>query len=212
MSTRNHSLACTGCGFTNHCICAEFTRLDSLGHFALLQHQREADKKSNTGQLMSSTIPSCSTVIWSRTEPPKALINQLNDPAYSPWLVFPSDQQQKAYNQDVAIQHIQQTKRQPLFLLIDATWQEARKMVRKSPWLSHIPRLEIDTQAPSSYRLRRNQADGNLCTCEVGCALLDLINEPSHAVSLSKLLETFQSIYQAEQQHQTLMPYHREGE
>ncbi|QSA20154.1 DTW domain-containing protein, partial [Vibrio furnissii] len=34
----------------------------------------------------------------------------------------------------------------PHFILLDGTWQEAKKMERKSPWLKDLPRVALSPQ------------------------------------------------------------------
>jgi len=51
-------------------------------------------------------------------------------------------------------------------ILLDATWQEARKMFNKSPYLKNLPRAHIKPRQISQYQLRRNQPEGGLCTAE----------------------------------------------
>lgn len=73
------------------------------------------------------------------------------------------------------------------FIVLDATWQEARKMERKSPWLADV-RVHLTTDHVSAYRLRRNQQPGNLCTLEVGLMLLRHFNAEASAEALSSFI------------------------
>ena len=79
----------------------------------------------------------------------------------------------------------------PLFVLLDATWPEARKMFRKSPYLNHLPVLSLQAGQLSSYRLRRSTRDDHLCTSEVAAACLALAGEPQAAAVLADYLEVF---------------------
>ena len=82
-------------------------------------------------------------------------------------------------------------QKKPLFILLDATWTEARKMFRKSPYLTHLPVLSLQTGQLSRYRLRRAARDDHLCTSEVAAACLDLAGEPYAAQVLAAYLEVF---------------------
>ena len=84
-----------------------------------------------------------------------------------------------------------QGKTKPLFILLDATWPEARKMFRKSPYLDHLPVLSLQTGQLSSYRLRRSTREEHLCTAEVAAACLALAGEPHAAQVLTAYLEVF---------------------
>ena len=192
--TMRKIMICQRCGFQFNCICDLEPQLQSAADFVLLTHSRECNKDTNTGVLMTRTLPSCRVEIWHRTQPPQALLDQLKDPNYQPWLVFPSDDQPLAM-------HLPQPKSDHpkiLLIILDATWQEARKMVRKSPWLNQLPRIAITPQQTSRYALRRNQQPGHLCTCEVGIELLNLLQHPQAAQQLQTYFNHFINIYHAD--------------
>ncbi|QUJ67362.1 DTW domain-containing protein [Photobacterium sp. GJ3] len=190
MSTES---SCPNCGFRFNCICHAQPTLHSRGHFILLTHDKEFGKATNTGQLMARSLSGCQQIRWSRTEPPQALLDLLADDTLQPWLLFPADDQHPAVSFQAA------TDKKPLFILLDATWQEARKMVRKSPWLACLPRLSLQPEQLSGYALRRNQQPGHLCTCETGIALLTLLDEPHQAAALQHYFDAFLHIFHAEQ-------------
>lgn len=191
-------MPCPRCGFQHNCIChAEPQSLTSAAHFVLLTHPKELNKDTNTGVLMERTLPHCRRVIWDRVTPPSELIQQLTNPQFDPWLLFPSDETHPASDFQPTDQKI------PLFVILDATWQEARKMVRKSPWLAALPRLSLTPNSMSEYQLRRNQQAGNLCTCEAGIALLSLINQPQQAAKLEQYFSTFIEVFHAEKSGHT---------
>lgn len=80
----------------------------------------------------------------------------------------------------------------PLFIMLDGTWPEARKMFRKSPWLDALPMISVDLSRVSAYRLREAHAEGQYCTAEVAIALLDLAGmspQPAHLAIISAYSE-----------------------
>ena len=91
--------------------------------------------------------------------------------------------------------------RRPLFVLLDATWSEARKMFRKSPYLDHLPVLSLQPEQLSRYRLRRSRREDHFCTAEVAALCLELAGEPHAARTLEAYLDVFTHHYlQAKQQ------------
>lgn len=120
----------------------------------LLTHQREFDRKTNTGAL---ALEHCGDiverVVWARREPDQALVDTIERGEAA--LVYPTGDSTSAPLEDFA-----------QVILIDATWQEARKIYNHSPYLQAAPRVILEAGATSSYRLRRNQRDGGLCTAE----------------------------------------------
>ena len=67
--------------------------------------------------------------------------------------------------------------RRPLFVLLDATWSEARKMFRKSPYLDRFPVLSLRPEQVSRYVLRRSRRDDHFCTSEVAALCLELAGD-----------------------------------
>ncbi len=164
---------CKSCTLpTSHCICQHVPPVEGNLAIWLVRHEKEMDRLSNTGHLLSLILGDrVKTSVWSRTSASAHLLKALEDPAYAPWLVFPIDGLEEG---------LLQTRpfgltpgKTPLYVVIDATWKEAKKIVRKSPYLQKLPVLSLDPTGPSAFVLRRNQRQGHLCTLEVGAALVD---------------------------------------
>jgi len=126
----------------------------------LLTHSREVSKKTNTGQLVQQFIPHTQTIVWRRTQPDKKLLQLIKSGNTA--LVYPSEDKENS----VAHNDFE------TFILIDSTWQEARKIYNRSPYLHDLPRLELKPASQSKYNLRRNQHEGGLCTAECAIELL----------------------------------------
>lgn len=95
------------------------------------------------------------------------------------------------------------TGKTPLFIMLDGTWPEARKMFRKSPYLDNLPVISVDLSRLSAYRLREAHAEGQYCTAEVAIALLDLAGDTQAAEGLSEHFTLFKTRYLAgKTQHQ----------
>ena len=93
------------------------------------------------------------------------------------------------------------------FVIIDGTWQEARKIFRKGPpVLRALPRIALRPKAASAYTLRGNygwrrrfgaqdahdDGAGLLCTAEAAAALLDEVVGDSGGKELRDVLAQFQ--------------------
>ena len=91
----------------------------------------------------------------------------------------------------------------PLFVLLDATWPEARKMFRKSPYLDKLPVLSLASEQISRYQLRRSRRDDHFCTSEVGALCLELAGETRAAQTLEAYLDVFTHHY-LQAKHQKL--------
>lgn len=188
-------MSCSTCGFTYNCICSYQPKLSSDIEFALLYHQNEQARLTNTGKLIINSLPNTAhQYLWQRKEPPIKLIEKINQSETEAWLLFPS------INSITDTQYLQSrhSNKKQLFILLDATWQEARKIVNKSTWLQSIPTLSLNINQTSHYSLRRNQNKGSLCTCEAGIEVLKMANEPYNAKQLNHYFEQFQRVFQSE--------------
>ncbi|KXF82677.1 hypothetical protein ATN88_14395 [Enterovibrio coralii] len=166
-------------------------------------HETEVDRATNTGQLLENTLPHCRRHIWQRKTPPTELLTLLADPAAEPYLVFPGETAISLEN--VVKRTTSKPEAKPIhFIIIDATWQQARKMLRKSPWLEDVPTVCLPENLSTAYQLRRNQPEGGLCTCEVGIVLLEAMNEADNAQALTQYFQTFMQVFEADRQHQSL--------
>ena len=141
----------------------------------LLSHQREMFKASNTGQLVQNALADqCSTLIWQRKQPNEDLLQCIKDEKIA--LLYPANENEEI-NSSEAFDH---------FIIIDSTWQQARKILNQSPYLQTLPKVMLKTTAPSQYSLRRNQQENGLCTAETAIALCKEKSFPSLAVQLQE--------------------------
>ena len=160
--------ACHGCGFTHQCVCHLIPTVESQTDLVLLTHENELSRDTNTGKLLEQSIQQCQSFVWQRKTPPEELIALLEDKALQPFLLFPSGNSIECQQAVSSVAG----NRKPLFIILDGTWQEAKKMLNKSAWLNTIPQVHLDITTESSYTLRRNQDSGHLWTCEGGTELL----------------------------------------
>jgi DTW domain-containing protein YfiP len=158
----------------------------------LIMADIEPLKPSNTGWLIADVVADTAAFGWARTVVDPALLAMLADPQWQPYLVFPGEFVDPAR---VVTDVVQQPGQRPLFVLLDATWPEARKMFRKSPYLNHLPVLSLQSEQISCYKLRRSRRDDHFCTSEVAALCLDLAGETQAAQTLEAYLDVFTHHY-----------------
>ena len=152
----------------------------------LLTHEREYQRPTNTGSL--AVGDSCSIVeriLWQRVSPCQDLVKLIES---GNALLLYSDKKETSFEGSMPNDEIEGGV-EPLLarasitpciddfdniIIIDGTWQEAQKIFNKSPYLQKAPRFTLDIERDSSYRLRRNQRAGGLCTIECIIELLKL--------------------------------------
>jgi len=148
----------------------------------LLTHPREMARGNNTGQLVKQVLGDNTRVVeWHRKQPDVDLLAAID--AGKVGLVFPSDETtQDGTLSLVAYEYL---------VIIDATWQEARKMFNQSPYLKSLPKVPLVGTPKSIYPLRRNQIEGGLCTAECVALLLNNAGESALSTQLMAQLITF---------------------
>ncbi|POU03633.1 DTW domain-containing protein [Escherichia sp. ESNIH1] len=175
------------------CLCATLQPSAARSRFCLVMFDTEPMKPSNTGRLIADILPDTAAFQWSRTEPPQALLDLVADPNYQPMVVFPA-----AYaGSERQVITTPPNGKPPLFIMLDGTWTEARKMFRKSPYLDALPVISVDLSRVSAYRLREAQVEGQYCTAEVAIALLDLAADQPAAQALEDHFSCFRTRYLA---------------
>ncbi|ROL63941.1 DTW domain-containing protein [Pseudomonas chlororaphis] len=184
---------CPGCRvIPSHCMCAWRPNVAARSAMCLVMHDVEPLKPSNTGWLIADVISDTSAFPWSRTEVDPALLALIADPQWQPYIVFPGEF--VAPERVVTEVRLEEGKR-PLFILLDATWSEARKMFRKSPYLEHLPVLSLEPEQLSRYKLRRSKRDDHFCTAEVAALCLELADDQPASQVLDAYLDVFSTHY-----------------
>lgn len=158
----------------------------------LLMADIEPLKPSNTGWLIADVVADTYAFGWARTEVHPDLLALLADPQWQPYVVFPGE---FVAPERVVTQVATAEGKRPLFVLLDATWPEARKMFRKSPYLNHLPVLSLQPEQLSRYHLRRSTRMDHFCTSEVGALCLELAGELQAAQALEAYLDVFTHHY-----------------
>jgi DTW domain-containing protein YfiP len=184
---------CPGCRVIfSHCLCALRPHIASRAGMCLIMYDVEPLKPSNTGWLIADVVTDTAAFGWSRTEVDPALLALLADPQWQAYVVFPGE---FVPAERVVTEVLPVAGKRPLFILLDATWPEARKMFRKSPYLNHLPVLSLQPEQLSRYRLRRSKRDDHLCTSEVAALCLELAGEQHASEVLDAYLEVFTNHY-----------------
>jgi hypothetical protein len=185
--------------------------------FLLLMYDTEVLKPSNTGKLIADVIPETFAFLWSRTEENLALLQVINDEKWFPMVVFPqeyAEEERTVFTNKV----ICPPGKRPLFIMLDGSWREAKKMFRKSPYLNNFPIVSFDAKAnfkthnsylnsdegeilspvgnDSRYTVRKTELAHQFSTAEVAARVLDMHGEHDNAQLLDLWFDVFNFQYQ----------------
>ncbi|OOE75826.1 tRNA-uridine aminocarboxypropyltransferase [Salinivibrio sp. ML290] len=187
---------CPSCMLVRHfCVCEYRAACQTHAAFMLLMYDDEVLKPSNTGRLIADCVADTYAFIWSRTQPDPDMLALLSRSAFQPYVVFPA--QYTTPTRMTAPARIHDSAKRPLFIIIDGTWREAKKIFRKSPWLDHFPVLSIEPQALSRYRVRDAHGENQLATAEVAAEVLAVNQEHKAADYLNQWFDVFRERYLA---------------
>ncbi|WP_286864510.1 MULTISPECIES: tRNA-uridine aminocarboxypropyltransferase [Pantoea] len=195
----NRVIRCQSCLLPEaNCLCSQIVPASARSRFCLVMFDTEPMKPSNTGRLIADILPDTQAFGWSRTEPDPLLLAAVRNPDYQPLVVFPAAYADPGRE---VLTTPPTSGKPPLFIMLDGTWTEARKMFRKSPWLDALPVMSLDVSTPSRYTLREAHGEGQHCTAEVAAALLAQAGDRLAAEALSHHFDQFRAAYLAGKPH-----------
>ncbi|MBA6417164.1 DTW domain-containing protein [Colwellia sp. 6M3] len=184
------------------CICALAPKVSSQAGFLMLMYDTEVLKPSNTGKLIADLIPDSFAFLWSRTQVNPDIISLLNDPMWQPMVVFPkayAGEEREIFDNEITVT----SGKRPLFIMLDGSWREAKKMFRRSPYLQNLPVVsftpktpEDSTELSSRYQIRLAANNTELATAEVAAQVLSLAGEQTNADLLDLWFDVFSYQYQ----------------
>ncbi len=198
---------CAGCRLPQlNCLCPFRVSAASEARFWLLTHPLEHNKPTNTGRLIGDILATTEVFTWYRTAPDPTLLARLDDPRFAPFIVFPDDQPDYAERVvgPEAVSRAKDDGRIPVFIILDGTWRQARRMFRKSAYLADLPVLPLHSDRLTRYRLRKPASSAHLCTAEVAAELLRASGDAAAAASLDDYFDAFNDSYAASRRHHKL--------
>ena len=167
----------------------------------LLTHERELHRASNTGFLaIENTNNIIERIVWERINPSKALTQLIenNEAALLYTNASPSTEVTLAISSDVKpekpVLSLLNIEAYENIIIIDGTWQEAKKIFNQSPYLKAAPHFTLKMTTNSLYKLRANQLEGGLCTIECIIEVLKLKGQNKIAAELIEKFDQFNNL------------------
>lgn len=166
---------CSGCGrLTSVCICAALVEVQSPLRVVILQHPSELKQPLATVPLLQRCLSPCEVWVgedFTGSALQAELLAELQSNPISVRLLFPDD----VGSSVSARPRADEVK---ILLVIDGTWRKARKILHLNPWLLSLPRLALQPEQSSRYRIRQSKLSGSLATLEaVSFALHELTGD-----------------------------------
>jgi DTW domain-containing protein len=159
-----------------NCYCAHIQRFDPNIEFVILIHPIEVRRRIATGR-MSHLCLENSHLIEGENYSDNVRVNQLiTDPLNQAVMLYPGPGSRNLSEMSVE-------QRSTLFLpdkklvifVVDGTWNTARNMVRHSYNIQALPRICFSLDTPSTFRVRKQPAEGCYSTIEAIHQVIELL-------------------------------------
>lgn len=154
------------------CVCEKLKPFETNSRFILLMHPMEFKKeKVGTGRFSHLILKNSEVLVEVGFDENARLIELLNDPEYESFVLYPGDQ-----TIDLGTDELKTTlKKKAQFFVIDGTWPCAKKMMKLTKLLHHIPRVSFTSSRVSEFTVKHQPLPGCLSTVEsLHQVLLDL--------------------------------------
>ena len=187
--------SCNKCGLPIiNCVCDKAPKIKTDARIWILSTEKEFYRASNTARLLKIVNPHSTEIfLWERTKIPEKLVSNLNNEMYDTFLLFPVE------NCEIMSRKVEykSTDKVPVFIIIDGTWKEARKIIRRSAYLEKLPIISLEPNFKYKYDLRRGAKSGNLCTIEAAIEVLKINGEIDNSQVINEFYDLFLKSYKA---------------
>jgi DTW domain-containing protein YfiP len=141
----------------------------------MVRHAREAEKSTGTARIASLALTNSTVVDYGEESEPVDV--QLKPLTPGAWLLFPPDE---------GAPPLPATPPEAL-ILIDGTWRQARRMLKKLPSLHGLPRFSLPPKTDAPLRLRESTSTDNRSTLEAIADALTLLEGEAVGAPLHRL-------------------------
>jgi DTW domain-containing protein len=167
------------------CLCADIQPIDTRTQVAIILHETEQCRTSNTGHLANLMLPN--SVLRIHGERGRTLdVLDWFEPTHRVFVLFPHAEAR------ILDRRLAEEDDRPIRLIVpDGTWRQARRMVRRVAGLAKAPRVTLPEGLVSEYRLRKRRETGGMCTFEAISEALCLLEGPHLCAPLGYVLSRF---------------------
>lgn len=196
------------------CFCKYAKPFQTRTRFVILMHPKEFKRqRTGTGRVTNLSLIGSKIFVGDDFTHHTELNAMLADAALQPFLLFPGADAINLSSDPLPITSENQV---PLVIILDATWQSARKMLRLSQNLTLLPRITFGYEAASRFVIKRQPYLQALSTIEAVYHVLQNLERMGHERLESRheaLIETLNAIvdFQLRCAADPALPSHRLG-
>lgn len=154
------------------CVCKLLKPFDTNSRFIILMHPMEFKKeKVGTGRFSHLILKNSEIIVDLGFDENKRFQDVMNDPEYESYLLYPGFE-----TIDLGTDKLTETmKKKAQFIVIDGTWPCAKKMMKLTKTLHHVPRVSFQPTRISEFKVKHQPLEGCLSTVEsIHQVILDL--------------------------------------
>ncbi len=156
------------------CLCALARPTPHHTEVLVLQHPQEQRQAKNSVALLRLSLAHCDVVVGERFAP-DTLLALLHRPGRHTCLLYPDVPPAPAPSAPGTT-----TATPRRLVVLDATWRKSLRMLHEHPALAALPRLSLDTPAPTHYRaIRAARRPDQVSTLEATVQALAMLEGPS---------------------------------
>ncbi len=144
------------------CFCGAVTRVESRTRVIFVQHPLEAKVPISTCRMAHLSLPNSELHVELNPDQLPRLQALAAEPGT--YLLFPGEGAADPTTLSQPVRNL---------VVVDGTWDNAKKLLLRSPLLSKLPRLGLRPAAPGNYRIRKEPADHCLATIEAVAQVLE---------------------------------------
>lgn len=148
------------------CICSSIQLIDNQHFVHVLQDPSEEKNAIGTARILGLSLKHSKISVGTLFDP--ALFDLQNS-----YLVFPDASAVSAEQ----LVNTKQLNDSSVFILLDGSWKKAYKLLMSNDFLQDFPRVSINIDKQSEYRIRKSPRADGLSTVEAGYYLLSQLEK-----------------------------------
>ncbi|MFT6927393.1 MAG: DTW domain-containing protein YfiP [Psychromonas sp.] len=147
------------------CICSAIQLIDNQHFVHVLQDPGEEKNAIGTARILGLSLKRSKISVGTLFDP--SLFDLQNS-----YLVFPDPSAVPAEQLSST-----QLNDRSVFILLDGSWKKAYKLLMSNPFLQNLPKISINIDKKSEYRIRKSPRADGLSTVEAGYYLLSQLEK-----------------------------------
>jgi DTW domain-containing protein len=145
------------------CVCPLLRPFETQARFVILMHPMEYKKeKVGTGRFSHLILKNSRLLVDVSFDQNPEFLKLLHDPEYTSYVLYPGDE-----TIDLSAPELSpRLQGKPQFFVIDGTWPCAKKMMKLTTSLHHLPRVSFSATRASEFLVKHQPLPGCLSTVE----------------------------------------------